>query len=295
LALLLVPSALAAHDLCWEFEEVNVPTDYGDEATGTSWWGVNNHDVFVGNYCVDEDCYVIGAAMYDARAGTFETFTPGEDYAEWRGINDRGQIGGNAWSYLEAIGYVGYTAVWEPDGEVTYLDNPDLGYPDGDYFGGNLNARGEVVGTFWDSDQGRYRGVIWTSAEEWTIYDGGEDDEHTYLLGISDDGDLTGLVIASDWSTNWDFVDKGAGPEFYEPPDSTAQTGWSLNNRGIVVGWQRLEGVQVPMIKDGDDYATFPIPGTENSSFCDIAENGTVAATGDGYSRGFLGWRVPCH
>jgi len=151
----LASTAWATPD-CWEFEEVNVPSEDGSDEVGTSWWGLNNRGVFVGNYCIDADCWVVGAAVYDSKAGTIETYSYEDwDWTEFMEVNDHNQIAGGAYTWIDGVGWESIVFVFDSDGEITALSNPDLGYAGGDYFGGHLNNRGDVVGTFWDSDAGR--------------------------------------------------------------------------------------------------------------------------------------------
>lgn len=292
LAALIVPGAAsAAHPYCYDLEEVNVPGRFGIVYPGTSWWDVNNENVFVGNYCVDMFCSRSAGAIYDARDGSIVTFQiPGyEAFVGTPHINEPGQIVGTAWSDD------GRSMTWlrEPDGTIEYIDMP------GFFAEGGINNRGDIAGFFYDEDG--FHGAILSGRDHdeitWYELDGAE---QTALWGISDAGDLLVTweghpTAPSGYLTGYDDGRDLTWIEWMPWRGYTMGTAWGLNNSGMVAGAMLNPdtGDHPGFVKRGGYYQ---IVRMERSwtAVTNVNEAGVISGTFDEYRYGFVGWPKPC-
>lgn len=284
-------STNVVHPQCYDFQEVNVPGRFGLVYPGTSWWDVNNENVFVGNYCIDMFCSRVAGAVYDARDGSIETFQiPGyEASIGTPHINEPGQIVGTAWAFD------GSSATWlrEPDGSIRMLDLPDF------HAEGGINNRGDIAGFFYDEDG--FQGAVISGRDydeiEYYYIDGAE---QTALWGINDSGDL--LPTWEDYPESASGYlagfDDGSGIEWLEwlpQRDYTVGTAWGLNNRDQIVGamLDPETGDHPGFVKTGKHYQLIRMRG-EWTAVTGINEHGVLSGTFDDYRYGFVAFPREC-
>jgi hypothetical protein len=288
-SLLLAGPAFAGGRVCYDWEEVPFLDDTGAPYPGLSWWGVNNRDVFVGNFCYDEACSDQGVVIWDSRADTWDSFViPGYGTeVDVPRINDHGIIVGSA---RNADGdYLSW--VRDTDGTLTLIDGyiatdindadeivgfyPWDGWPDYPFVGATLSGRGFTDIAYYTVDGADYNG-LWAS-----------NDSHGLVVTNED-------LPAPPWYMYG--IDLGHGVTWISWADQGGSNGavWGLNNRGQAVGnMLRTDGGYVSFIWDRGTF-TWVTYGSR-PGLLDINDHGVIAGTFDNYTRGLVGWPVPCH
>lgn len=280
---------------CFDFVQLDVPNPAGGTYADTSWWGLNNRDQYVGNYCVDDACEETYAVLYDARAGTWTSFhVPGFAYRTVGRINDGGQVAGygvddagNPRSFVRSAA-----------GSMTYLDHVPGFLPM------DINNRGEVVGFVTEGGIGSYlfHGAILSGPrrQKVTYYeiDGAD---WSAIWGSNDVGDLLPTWENTD-SPPWYIVgyDVGDGFEAMDLAGWDAATAWNMNNRGVIVGslldadtWLHPGFFRTV---DGEMHEVwYGDPADETwTAVLDINDAGVIVGTHDDYGHGFIGYPRAC-
>jgi hypothetical protein len=291
-ALLLSSPAIAARDVCYDVEDLNVPSTEGD--LPTAWLGVNNAGVFVGIYCTDYTCTVSGGVIYDSRDGTFETFhDEGYNFVYWAGINDRGEVAFQDWISHEET-FANGVFIRDPSGEITPLEFPSTGPEDWeDVAATGLNNVGTVVGYQYNHTEERYHGVIWEDGV-YTVYDA-PGAYSTQLVDITNDGTVLGQGYTEDGGF-FNFVDDGRDITRIEYDVGVPTYAYGMNERGQVVGnYEDLEEETYKNFLYADGvFSTIDIEGASDSWAWGINDHGVIAGTYNGQWWGFMAWPVSC-
>jgi hypothetical protein len=295
----LLVRAAHADDLCYDLEEVNVQ-DANGVTLYTSWYDVNNHNQFVGNYCIDPNCVpvgefgqLIGGAIYDANTGTFETFElpPPYNYVGGVSINDHGVVVGEAVNAGPDVG--GF--VRTPDGNIFLLPPPKATVTS--FFVSGINDAGTIVGWFNDPDEGgKFRSFQYAGGH-YTLYDASASTDGSIVLDINDSGDLAGQDFPTGQTSGIGFVDGTHGVAPVASPDAFRTGLWGVSNRGsgqVAVGWAELTegGAQTGFVYHRGAFTFLDFPGAFDTRFHGTNDAGVVAGTIDAFSYGVIGW--PC-
>jgi hypothetical protein len=302
-------SAEAAPEVCYEYEEVNVPNGQGGDLY-TSWFSVNNSGQMVGNYCITQWCDptadgdFVGGAFYDSNTGTFETFAlPGTpDWVGTIGINDDGVVVGSA---LTLLGWGNWPPsdpvifTWTPGGEVEYPPGP-AGMSD--YSAAGLNNHGVTVGAYDDPNVNRRRGLILDSGE-YSTYDlfdilGDAAVTRTFVRDTNNRGDLAGNATVGGTLRGW--VDTGSGPSYVDVPGAVSTSVNGLNQRGFYVGTYEDADAVPPfgtgfIVRGSGDFQDIAYPGAVYTDATDINNQGVIVGTTDFASWGFIARPYNCN
>jgi hypothetical protein len=303
LSFLAVTHDSAFAQACYVLEEVNVQ-DANGVTLYTSWFDVNNHNQFVGNYCIDPNCnptgdagQLVGGVIYDADTGEFETWELPFPYTwvDATSINDEGVVVGTAVNgALDVAGFVR-----TKNGNIFFVPVPKAGATTVTLTG--INNRGVVTGHFNDPDEGgKFRGFVYANGK-FTLYDASDittSVDGSTILDINDSGDIAGQNYASSQPTGIGFVDQGAS-SFDVADPSAFRTGlWGISNKGAAkptaTGWLQLveAGPQTGFVYRAGVFTYLSYPGSFDTRFHGTNDEGVLAGTFDGFSYGVIGW--PC-
>jgi hypothetical protein len=298
-------SAEAKPDICYNYEYVNVPDgEVGDKYT--SWTGINNQGVIVGNYLINMDWSptpegdMVGGVIYDSNHGTFETFTVPAPY-DWVGlvsIDERGYVVGTAHILTGWPPSDGAVFVRAPDGTLEFLAEPKPGTLE--YASGACTNSGMVVGAYDDPENNDRRTGFILEDDVYTFYDLGPDVERTFIRGVNSRGDLVGnATLPGGDLIGW--VDTGSGPDIVTVPDARSTSINGINGPGDYVGTYRMPD---PMPYDpgtgfvslgSGEFQDLNVPDAYDVEAMDINNKGVIVGTTDFFSWGFIATPYNCN
>ena len=185
----------------------------------------------------------------DRRAGTAQRRVQGRYLNHWSGwgVNDRGQIVGDAWTNK----YDEIAVVWNPDrdGGWTLQRLPNVSASSGKWYGYtealSINNKGEIVGDMsadgWNTSTPAYWMVSPPSKYHvWNLTELGYR-QAAIAWCINDVGDIVGMNYDSAShirAARWDTSDPGTAITIGAPGDYSRALG--VNNLGVVVGRYRV-------------------------------------------------------
>ncbi len=275
-------------NLCYDVQRVNVIGADGIERA-TSWFGINNENQVVGNYCVEAGCAFlggefVGGAIYDLDDGSFVTFTlPGSPL--WVGnvsINDHGVITG------ETV-LTGQSFTRAVDGTITYL-TPPTGASTVNFQAGGINNAGTIVGTYEEADTIDHGWIL--DGSTYTFYDVVNDGE-TFLRSINDAGTLAGTFRRTGKKLKG-FVDYGSSVERFRVYGSTAAIVQAINQSDVVVGYgsERVDNANeapyAPFIYDDGFVQLLDVPNPQDTATTGINDAMIIVGTDAGFEDGLI-------
>ena len=206
-----------------KFTQFDVPGSVG----WTSINGVNASGEMSGIYGTEDGRF----HAFFWRNGKVTTLDPeGMDFSVAAFLNSKGDVVGFARKGSEPR----HGFVWR-DGSFEFIDVPEAG-PRGTRPSG-INARGDVVGAFYDNvDNGHLRGFLLRRGEYTRVDVPGTEDGFTYAQGINNGGVIVGYYAKNDEDLDHGFVLTKDGYTTVDVPGAYWTDIYSINTQGDIVG-----------------------------------------------------------
>jgi uncharacterized membrane protein len=242
-------SATAEHGFLYTaaggYVTVDVPLP---EVVGTQLYQANQHgEIAVSFYTADGKGY---GAVYDLPSKTW-SYLPDPDpssvFSGTAGINDRGQLFGN-WcdnpSFLNNHGWV------YEHGLYTFFDAPGASPDNYGTLVFAANNRGDVVGSFWDSQGGRHGFIRYGQSGRVETIDAPDGvPGGTSVYGINDQGTIVGRYTDAGGSLHG-FIRNNGVYTTLDAPGAVNTSLSAINERGDIAGfsWQSDDSRDIPFI-----------------------------------------------
>lgn len=224
----------------------------------------------------------------EADSGTF-TLPPPYNWVGRVNINDKGVVVGEALVFDPVAGGFVDTVGFRRSrrGRVRILPQPPGAAR---YAAQGINDKGVIAGVFFDSSQGRARGVLWKRRDPPVVFDLDAPPSSTVLSDINAWGSLAGYFVPPGAAPRG-YFDVGQGPELFDVPGALVTLGNGIDELGRVVGSYVPSGGGpsrgfVKTLFFGIKNVFFP--GRTDTVAFDINTAGTIVGTIERFSFGFI-------